>query len=332
MPRSCGCASGTCSCAIISSDGSIQISGTGSLANRYDLSAGNISLAGRLLVQDTATVDLTLNGTGTQADPLIVSADATLALGDLTNVDTADTSVGYVLARQGDGSFALDPPSTAPVGEINTDASLSGDGSAGDPLGVTDYDNIAWLEGAANSPNEQSLVLGSLTSEDANALRIQRQAPLGYEHTDSTVEVRTFNESDYQHASMGLFHDGSEVTRLRFGPTSSASNDPELVLEANGVTEFPIRIRTYTATAGSSGGGATFAETTVNFPSSRFESAPDVWIQATPGSSPISRPSATQMYVTSFYDLSASSVTVVARRADGGTISEFVSFRVWAVQ
>lgn len=328
MPRNCGCQSGSCSCLLTSSDGSVQISGSGSAASPYDIRAGNISLAGRLLAQDTATVDLTLDGSGTQADPFILTADATMDLGDLQDVDTADTTVGYVVARQSDGSFGMDPPSTAPVGEINTDSSMTGDGSAGDPLGVADYANIAWLEGAANSPNEQSLLLGSLTSEDVTAFRVQRQAPSDYDHTNSMVELRPYNSNPYQQASIGLYHDGGEVSRLRFGPGD------EMNMLVNGTDNLPMPTRIYRTQVGASFSG-TYAEVDVDYPADRFTTTPSVWVQVAGGATATSfnRPSESATYVGQYYNNSATGCTVIARRSDGGTnIGSTVIFEVLVMQ
>lgn len=269
MPRNCGCATGTCSCQLISSDGSVQISGSGSAASPYDIRAGNISLAGRLLAQDTSTVDLTLDGSGTQADPFILTADATMDLGDLQDVDTTDTTVGYVVARQSDGSFGMDPPSTASVGEINTGPSVSGDGSAGDPLVVTDYDNIAWLEGGAANPNLQSLILGSLTDETFTAFQVQRQAPADYPNDDASAQLRVYNggTGEGQQASIDLTRDGAMVSSLRVGP----GDQLEL---ASGSTELPLPVRFFATTVEIFGTGDNQATGQVTFPTGRFTGPP----------------------------------------------------------
>lgn len=126
----CGCTGTTCSCKIIGENG-IIVRGAGTITNPYVISGG---LA--LIINDTETVNLTLLGSGSQGDPYVLSADAALGLGDLEDVDTTGGSDGYVVALQADGTYALVPPSTAPVGAVATGLSLDGDGSGGDPLVV----------------------------------------------------------------------------------------------------------------------------------------------------------------------------------------------------
>lgn len=125
----CGC-SGSCSC-IIKGSGGIAVRGSGTLSSPYDISGG-FSLG----VEDTPSVNLTLTGNGDLNNPYGLKADAKLNLDDLSNVNTSGGQAGYVLAQQPNGSYTLVPPATTAPGVINTDDSIDGDGSSGDPLGV----------------------------------------------------------------------------------------------------------------------------------------------------------------------------------------------------
>lgn len=273
MPRNCQCQGGTCACLLTSSDGSIEINGSGSVANPYDLSAGNISLSGRLQVQDTASINLTLTGAGSIGDPYVLTAETDTALGELTNVDTSDTTVGYVLARQSDGTFALDPPSTAPVGEINTDATIDGDGSAGAPLSVHDWDNFARLAGTDRDPdNMQSLILGSTTSESVVGYEVHRQAPADYDHTSSIGRMRIYNSgtSTGQQLALELIRDGIESGKLLIGP------DDELEMLV-GSDRLPLPTRYYSTMVEVFGNGNASVGGQVTFPVGRFTTTPLMW-------------------------------------------------------
>lgn len=116
---------------MITGGGSVTVTGSGSQANPYVISGG-----GSLSVQDTATVDLTLTGNGSAATPYVLKADALVSLDELTDVATAGATTGQVLARQSDGTWAPAPPSTATPGTINVSGGIEGNGSAGTPLSV----------------------------------------------------------------------------------------------------------------------------------------------------------------------------------------------------
>lgn len=126
----CGCGGQTCSC-VVQGSGAISVLGSGSPTNPYIISGG-----ASISVLDTATIDLTKTGAGSAADPYILQADLVANLGDLANVDTSVTTAGYVLARQGDGTFAMVPAATATPGSITVGNGLQGDGSSGNALRV----------------------------------------------------------------------------------------------------------------------------------------------------------------------------------------------------
>lgn len=126
----CGCSGNSCSCQIVGA-GAISVTGSGTVTNPYVI-AGGLALD----VEDTGTVNLGLSGTGTVDDPYVLSGQAALTLGELMDVDASPLTTGYVLARQGDGSFTLVPPATAAPGAIARGNGLIGDGSSGSPLNV----------------------------------------------------------------------------------------------------------------------------------------------------------------------------------------------------
>lgn len=136
----CGCSGNTCSC-VVTGSGGISVTGTGTTSNPFIVSGGGV-----LQVSDTATVDLTLSGSGSGASPYQLSAAAVVSLDELTDVVATGGSTGYVLAKQGDGTFALNPPSTASPGAINVTGGIEGDGSAGSPLSIKLAPNSGLVE------------------------------------------------------------------------------------------------------------------------------------------------------------------------------------------
>ena len=128
--------------AITSTDGSVTLVQTG---DDYDLSVAgggtdDQNLTGATLVGTDLTIDIE-DGTSTTADLSTLATDAELAA---LNVDDADadpnneiqsitSTDGSVTLVQTDDDYDL---SVAGAGSLTTDATLTGDGSIGNPLGV----------------------------------------------------------------------------------------------------------------------------------------------------------------------------------------------------
>lgn len=172
MP-SCGCAGTTCSCLITAGAG-IAIEGTGTGSNPYQITATSSDIAGLLLVNDTTTVDLTLAGAGSTADPYRLSALARQALVELRDVGGAAPQVGYVptwtaAAGGNPARFEFKPASAVPVGAILTGAGLSGDGSSGAPLTVKT--SGAWGTAPLAVFGSDSLIGAPLYVDSAGNLR-----------------------------------------------------------------------------------------------------------------------------------------------------------------
>lgn len=127
----CTC-DGLCSCQIVGGEG-IDVTGSGSATDPYRVDS--TASGGNLTVQDTGTVDLTLSGDGSRKTPYHLSAQATVALNDLTDVETTGRNDGDTLTWVTDHWEAL-PPSTVPPGAVSTGQGLSGDGSQANPLNV----------------------------------------------------------------------------------------------------------------------------------------------------------------------------------------------------
>lgn len=130
MPR-CDCAGGQCSCVVIGGSGA-TVTGAGSTSNPYIVSA-DPQLTTALRVADSPTVDMRAVGNGTEEDPLIISADATVSMDDLTDVEAASPAVGDTLSWNGQ-EWVTGAPPVVPPGAINVGAGLTGDGSVEEPV------------------------------------------------------------------------------------------------------------------------------------------------------------------------------------------------------
>lgn len=146
----CGCAGQTCSCLIQGGDG-IEVSGSGTVSDPYIVATEGIDIAGSIQFIDTDTVDFTVTGSGTEANPYSISADATLALDDLTDVDAAAPADNYVLAWNGT-AWVPAPPATVDPGAISVAEPIVGTGQAADPIGL-DLQTSEWITGDGTAAN-----------------------------------------------------------------------------------------------------------------------------------------------------------------------------------
>lgn len=131
-PSCCGSGSG-CSCKITAGTG-MEVSGSGTALDPFVLDA-----AVRIESFDTNEFDVTVSGLGTAGNPVqiwVLYADSA-TLQAIPNVDAATPFNGQVLAwNSATQKWVAQNPTTAPVGSVSHNQSLSGDGSVGTPLAV----------------------------------------------------------------------------------------------------------------------------------------------------------------------------------------------------
>lgn len=130
MARNCTC-NETCNCVIVAGE-NVQVEGVGTGLNPYTISAEVEPT--QILGADTASVDVTIVGAGSAVDPYIVSAVATVALTELTDVEPGAPELGESPTWDGT-QWVYATPSVAP-GSVSASDGLTGDGSALDPLRV----------------------------------------------------------------------------------------------------------------------------------------------------------------------------------------------------
>lgn len=112
----------------------IVVEGTGHAGSPYvvALESGQVSLT----VADTDTVDMSIIGDGTMGNPFIISANATISMSTLVDVDGSNPpETGDVPVFDG-SLWVFGPPPTTPPGAVNTGPGIAGDGSFPDPIRI----------------------------------------------------------------------------------------------------------------------------------------------------------------------------------------------------
>lgn len=86
MARNCNCAGSTCGCLVTGGTG-IQVTGTGTAADPFVIKNIASDLASSFKVSDTTTIDLALQGSGTNLDPFILQGNVIMKLQQLSDVN-----------------------------------------------------------------------------------------------------------------------------------------------------------------------------------------------------------------------------------------------------
>lgn len=135
MPAGCcGGSGGT----VIQAGSGIAVAGAGTVGNPVIISLeSQLSMKGA----DSSTVSVKVTGSGGATDPYIVTADAQLGLGDLSDVSAPTPSTDDVV--KWDGSSWIAGPAPVSAGAVSVGSGLDGDGSGGDPIVVKVSDAIS---------------------------------------------------------------------------------------------------------------------------------------------------------------------------------------------
>lgn len=131
----CSCAGSQCNCVVVAGEGQV-ISGSGHPSDPYVIT--NTGIKGALKVQDTQTLDLSLNGNGSATDPYLIFGDARLRLlHDMVDMGPGQTAdPGDTIVVQVDGTWHLGPPPITPAGAVNARGGINGDGTFATPLEI----------------------------------------------------------------------------------------------------------------------------------------------------------------------------------------------------
>lgn len=181
MPRCCGGAS--CSC-VIDEGTHVQIVGTGSPADPFLITADVDVQA-----VDNSTFDVHVTGFGTVASPWAIEVRyaATAKLNDLPDVTAPSPTNGQVLGWDSSTSqWTPRAPTTAAAGTVTHDTALTGDGSAGSPLGVNE-DPARMLATAAAGLGLSDTGMNSIVRKFADATTRSSASPTPVTNTLSML-------------------------------------------------------------------------------------------------------------------------------------------------
>lgn len=158
---------------LVGGDG-ITVAGSGAASNPFKITAVLRDLRNALGVRDTDTVNLSLLGSGTLADPFSLRANATLALTDLADVSdpSGGPAVGEVPVWVGVGAaghFEFRTPPPAPAGAVNVGPGLAGDGTTIAPLAVNP--SGVWGVGALAGRGADSTIGGIIYVDSTGKVR-----------------------------------------------------------------------------------------------------------------------------------------------------------------
>ena len=140
MPKRCGC-SDTCTCLILAGAG-ITVEGIGTVERPYEIGSETGDLSTVLSFTDSATIDFTTLGVGTSLDPYEVSAAATIAMTDLTDLGVGQVPANGEVPVWHTDHWEFEAPAGAPGVGIPV-AGAIGQLLAKDS--ATDYDT-AWID------------------------------------------------------------------------------------------------------------------------------------------------------------------------------------------
>ena len=127
-----GCCGGSSS-VVIRGEGDVIVSGSGTVADPYVVS-GDIGLA--ITGAATSTVSVRILGSGVATDPYIIAADLVAGLSALADVSIPTTpTTGYVLMWDGAKWVANAAPTQEP-GAVNVGGGIQGDGTIGTPISI----------------------------------------------------------------------------------------------------------------------------------------------------------------------------------------------------
>jgi hypothetical protein len=223
----CGSA-GKCSCILQEGTG-ISVIGSGTTTDPYIIEATLVDLNNFLTVADTATVNLTLTGSGTTENPLQLRAYSTMRLTDLLDVDDpgGSPSVGESPVWVGSGStghweFLIPPPS--PAGATNVANGLSGIGDVGDPV-VIETSGV-WGVGSLAGLGGDSTIGLPIYVDSAGDIRAK---PAASTWAELTGKPTTFAPSAHTHPV-------SELTDLTTNGNSKRVNGILITSQANSVS------------------------------------------------------------------------------------------------
>lgn len=280
----------------------IDVTGSGTAADPYVVDSTSRAITGTIQVSDTATVDLTLDGSGSVTDPYDLSARASVSVGDLEDVATGSPAAGDTLLWDGEG-WIYGPPSSGGGGAtVVTGSGIGGDGSVTTPVVLAT--SGVWGEAPLDRYGANTLLGAPIYVDSAGQARSQ---PMG-------VQVLTAGQSrPAQYPGRIIIEDGAPLysTGSQWLPLQS----PELVFDGDtivgaGTDADPLEAKLpYSGVIDVPSPGVHVSGTrTLAFPLGMFSNPPAVVTNA--------HTAAPDNVHTSAINPSQASVIIVVRRAD----------------
>jgi hypothetical protein len=142
VARNCNCSGSTCGCQVQAGSG-VSVTGIGTAASPFIITNTGALLSTALTVSDTLTVDMVLQGSGTNVDPIIISANVIAKLQNLSDISNpggnpvAGQVPTYVGTSGTDGHWEFRPVApvfttaarpavaTVPIGYMYYDSTVS---------------------------------------------------------------------------------------------------------------------------------------------------------------------------------------------------------------
>lgn len=209
----CGCGGNACSCKVIGGIG-IEVTGNGTAASPFKITALSSSIANLIEVSSTSTVDLNLLGAGTAADPYVITADVSMLLSDLDNVSGAAPSNGQILGYNS---------TTQLWGPVNPPVGGGGGGGSGTVTSV-------------NSQNPDSFGNVTITAANVGA-RADTWTPAW---TEIRERPTTFAPSAHSHTLANISDTGTFGRQLASTATAAAARDALDAVGSTSIANFEL--------------------------------------------------------------------------------------------
>jgi hypothetical protein len=239
---------------VIRGGAGVSLVGSGTPTNPYFIGVDTGDLSGFLSVRDTASINMTLIGSGATADPFVLQADVILKVTDLIDVQDPEggPASGDVLLWQED-HFELAPPPPNPAGSVNTGPGLAGTGAADNLLRVAV--SGVWGQGSLANQGSDSTIGQPIYVDSAGVVRTAPVVIPSLTWDAITGKPTTFAPSAHTHDDR--YYTESEMNTLLNGKANTNHSHTDLYYsksEVDAKTWDRLRITHPDYNGGGSGG------------------------------------------------------------------------------
>lgn len=192
MPR-CDCAGSRCTCSVVGGAG-INVTGSGEIGNPYTIESDGGQIAGLLVVEDTASLDLSLTGEGIPNEPYVLRGTVNPGLPssiagfvqageNITITGNGTQNSPYVISGEGASSIQG-------LVEAGQNVTLAGSGTEADPyvIGITTDITPDAITGLIQA-GDNVVMVGTGTSDDPYIVNAQASSIAGLLTAGTGVEI-----------------------------------------------------------------------------------------------------------------------------------------------